>query len=36
MSRSSFFGLAVTGLLQRQPGDAWFAKRVGKYLKLGP
>jgi len=37
MSRSSFFGMAVSNmLLTRHPGDAWFAKRVGKYLKLGP
>ena len=36
MSRSSFFGLAVTTLLirSREPGDVWSAARFGKFYKL--
>ena len=36
MSRSSFFGLAVSILIrqERKPGDAWVFERVGKYFKI--
>jgi predicted RNase H-like HicB family nuclease len=36
MSRSSFFGMAVSSLLARPPqrGDPWRAERLGKHYKL--